>query len=78
MDHWLVRTSSIRKLWGVFAVTLAATVLIDAFVEHHAAFGVDGTIGFGAWFGFASCIGLILFAKLLGAILKRPDGFYDR
>ena len=77
-DHWLVRDETIRRLWVVFAVILAATVLADLFVEHHPYFGLDGTFGFGAWFGFLACVALIVFAKALGAILKRPDTYYDR
>jgi hypothetical protein len=77
MDHWLARPATIVKLWTAFAILLAATVLADRFVEHHAYFGLDGTFGFGAWFGFLSCVGLILFARALGAFLKRPDTYYD-
>ena len=76
-DHWLVRKSTIRGLWIVFAVTLAATVLMDFVIEPHPYFGLDGTFGFGAWFGFASCVVLIVVAKALGLILKRPDTYYD-
>ena len=65
-DHWLVRTSTIRLLWIAFAVVLAATVLLDLVVEPHPYFGLDGTFGFGAWFGFASCVVLIVVAKALG------------
>lgn len=77
-DHWLVRKSTIRQLWIFFVAVLAATVIADFFVEHHPYFGIDGTFGFGAWFGFASCVVLIVFAKLLGAVLKRRDTYYDR
>ena len=77
-DHWLVRPRTIRRLWALFIVVLALTVTADLFIEHHPYFGVDGTIGFGAWFGFASCVALILVAKVLGAVLKRPDSYYDR
>lgn len=76
-DHWLTRDSTIRLLWIVFAVVLAGTVLMDLVVHHHAHFGFDGTFGFGAWFGFASCVLLILAAKALGWMLKRPDTYYD-
>ena len=58
-DHWLTRESTIRRLWIVFAIVLAATVLMDLVIEHHPYFGLDGTFGFGAWFGFAQ--------------LRRPD-----
>jgi hypothetical protein len=77
MDHWLAREGTIKRLWVVFAIVLAATVLMDLVVEHHPYFALDGTFGFGAWFGFVSCAVLILFAKALGAVLKRPDSYYD-
>jgi hypothetical protein len=76
-DHWLVRKSTIRGLWIAFAVALVATVLMDLVIEPHPYFGLDGTLGFGAWFGFASCVVLIAGAKALGAILRRPDTYYD-
>lgn len=76
-DHWLARPESIRLLWRAFIAILAITVLGDLVVEHHPHFGIDGTLGFAAWFGFVSCVVLIAFAKALGAILKRPDSYYD-
>ena len=77
-DHWLTRPDAIRRLWIVFVVVLAATVLADLAVEHHPMFGIDGTFGYGAWYGFASCVALIAFAKALGVFLKRTDSYYDR
>jgi hypothetical protein len=77
-DHWLVRDSTIRRLWIAFAVTLAVTVLLDFAIEREAHVGLGGTFGFGAWFGFASCVALILLAKAFGTVLKRPDRYYDR
>ena len=76
-DHWLTRESTIKRLWIVFAIVLAVTVLADLVISHHGYFGLDGTIGFGAWFGFLSCVVLIVVAKGLGSVLKRPDTYYD-
>lgn len=76
-DHWLVRPTTIRRLWIGFAVVLALTVLADLLVERHAIFGVEGTFGFDAWFGFISCVVLIALSKALGAFLKRSDRYYD-
>lgn len=76
-DHWLVRPGTIRLLWMIFAVILVVTVMADMFIHHHAWFGLDGTFGFGAWFGFVSCIAMVVFAKALGAVLKRRDTYYD-
>jgi hypothetical protein len=77
-NHWLTRETTIRRLWVAFAILLAGTVLADLVVHHHSYFTLDGSFGFGAWFGFASCVLLILAAKALGWILKRPDNYYDR
>lgn len=76
-DHWLVRPENIRLMWIIGCVILALTVLADFFVTHHPYFGIDGTIGFGAWYGFLSCVGLVLFSKGLGLFLKRDDDYYD-
>jgi hypothetical protein len=76
-DHWLTRPDTIRKLWILFIAVLAATVVADFFVTRHPHFGLDGSFGFGAWFGFLSCVVLIVGAKALGVVLKRPDTFYD-
>ncbi len=76
-DHWLVRPENIRLIWIVSIAVLAVTVLFDLAIESHPAFGIEGTFGFGAWFGFVSCVILIVFSKALGALLKRPDTYYD-
>jgi hypothetical protein len=76
-DHWLTRESTIKRLWGAFAIMLVIIVLLDLVIDHHAYFGLDGTFGFGAWFGFLSCVVLIVGAKGLGSVLKRPDTYYD-
>jgi uncharacterized membrane protein len=75
-NHWLVRAKTIRWLWIGFIAVLAATVLADLFVDHHGKFSLDGTFGFSAWYGFAACFVLIVFAKGLGVILKRRDDYY--
>lgn len=75
-DHWLVRPGTIRLLWVVFIAILALTVMADFVVHPHGEFGIDGTIGFYAWFGFAACVVLVAGARLLGFALKRPDDYY--
>lgn len=76
-DHWLVHPETIRWLWRIFAAVLVGLVLADLVVTHHPHFGLDGTFGFGAWFGYVSCVLLVAFAKFLGVFLKRPDTYYD-
>ena len=76
-DHWLVRPTTIRLLWAVFIGVLVALVALDLVVAHHPHFTLEGTFAFSAWFGFLSCVVLVVFAKALGAVLKRPDTYYD-
>jgi hypothetical protein len=75
--YWLVRPATIRRLWSAFILVLIALVGLDLIVAHHPQLGIDGTPGFGAWYGFLSCVALVVLAKALGAILKRPDTYYD-
>lgn len=77
-DHWLARPSTIRLLWRVSIAVLALLVAADFFVPHHPHFGIDGTPGFYAWFGFAACVVLVFGAKALGVLLKRPDDYHDQ
>ena len=76
-QHWLTRPATIRRLWWIFAVVLALTVLAEAFVAARPHFQVESIFGFNAWFGFLACAALIGVAKLLGLVLKRPDRYYD-
>jgi hypothetical protein len=76
-DHWLERPRTLRILWIVFAAILAVTVIAEFVVHPHGVFGIDGSFAFNAWYGFLACVGLILFAKLLGHLVKRPDTYYD-
>lgn len=75
--HWLGRPETRRRLWIAFAVLLAASVLAQVLVHVHAYFAVDGWFGFNAAYGFLTCVGMVLFAKLLGLAIKRPDHYYE-
>jgi len=74
--HWLVRPTTIRRLWWGFAVVLALTVAAQFFIYVKGYFGADGWFGFGAFFGFLSCLAMVLFAKVLGFFLKRDEDYY--
>jgi hypothetical protein len=75
-DAWLARPSSIRLLWRVFAAILVLSVAAQLLFEVKGYFGVDGWLGFGAVFGFLACLVMVLFAKGLGFVLKRDEGYY--
>ncbi|MBA3550237.1 MAG: hypothetical protein H0T76_27495 [Nannocystis sp.] len=69
---------TIRLLWIVSLVVLALLVAADGLVEHHPHFGIDGSFGFHAWYGFAVCAAMVLVSKfVVGLLLKRRDTYYD-
>ena len=76
-DHWLARPDNIRRLWIVFAVILALTVVAQFGIKVKGYFGIDGWFGFAAIFGFLCCAAMVLVAKVLAVILKRDERYYD-
>ncbi|MEX1994143.1 MAG: hypothetical protein WD929_05730 [Steroidobacteraceae bacterium] len=74
---WLSRPGSIRTLWRVFVAVLALTVAAQLVVHVHGYFRVDGWFAFSAIYGFLACVAMVLFAKLLGLVLKRRDSYYE-
>lgn len=75
--HWLVRPHTIRLLWGLLIAILIISVVPDFFIHAHSYFGIDGTFGFYAWFGFGTCVLMVIGSKILGIFLKREDTYYD-
>jgi hypothetical protein len=75
--HWLVRPETIRKLWIGGFVILAITVIAEFFIELHPHFTIEGSFGFNAWFGLATCVAMVVAAKVLGVMLKRADTYYE-
>lgn len=75
--HWLAKPETIRAIRISFGVVLALTVAGDLFVHHREHFGIDATFGFSAWYGFATCVGMVVVARALGTLLKRRDDYYE-
>ena len=75
-DHWLVRPATIRWIWRVSIAVLALTVLLQLVIKIKGYFGIDGWLGFGAAFGFLSCLAMVLVAKGLGFAIKRDEDYY--
>lgn len=76
-DHWLTRPATIRKLWLALYAVLAITVLAQFGIKVKGYFGVDSWFAFGALYGLGCCVLMVLAAKVLGALLKRPEDYYD-
>jgi hypothetical protein len=64
-------------MWWTFIAILVLTVLAEFFIDPHPHFAIEDLFAFSAIYGFAACAALILVAKVLGLLLKRPDNYYD-
>jgi hypothetical protein len=76
-QNWFYRESSIKKLWIGTWIVLALTVLAEVFVKLHPHFKIEEVFGFHAIYGFLACVAMVLFAKVLGFLIKRKDDYYD-
>lgn len=76
-DHWLTRPGSIKRLWVVFGAVLALTVLAELWIPNAPHFDIERLFAFNALYGFLACAAMILAARALGLLLKRPDAYYE-
>jgi hypothetical protein len=77
-ERWLDRPENVTKIyWGVWLLC-GLLLLIEPLVAKHPYFAFEGWFGFHGAFGFVACVGLVLAAKGLRRILKRPEGYYER
>ena len=74
--NWLERPSTVRRLWWTFVIVLAVTVALQFVIKVKGYFMVDAWFGFGAVYGFLACLLMVVFAKLLGKLLKRDESYY--
>ena len=77
-SHWLDEPRHVKRLWRGFLAVLALTVLAELLVHRHAHFEIESVFGFSAWFGFMACAAMIVVAKALALVLKRPDTYYGK
>jgi len=76
-DHWLTRPATIKRLWIGFVAVLGTSVLAGLWMPNEAHFEVERVFGFHALYGLLACAAMIVGAKALGVLLKRPDTYYE-
>ena len=76
-EDLLSQPKTIRRLWQFCIVVLALTVLAQLVFDIKGYFYIDGWFGFGAAYGFLCCLLMVLLAKLLGSLVKRPENYYQ-
>lgn len=75
--EWMVRHSRVLSLFML--VIMAGLVMADIIIEPaYIRFPWDGLGGFGAFYGFVSCVVIVVVSKALGyAFLNKPEDYYD-
>ena len=76
-NHWLDEPRNVKRLWRGFLALLALTVLAELFITLHPHFDVESLPAFHAAYGFLACAAMIIAAKAIGVLLKRPDTYYE-
>lgn len=74
--HRTLRPAAVRGLWRGFGLLLGLAVAAQLFIEVRGHFGADGWLGFNALYGFGACVVMVLFARALGVLVKRPEKYY--
>jgi len=76
MFLWVDKPGSANKIFWGLAVFCGLLFLIDFFYEKHGHFDIEHIPGFYGIYGFVMFTGLILLAKGLRVIIKRPEDYY--
>lgn len=75
---WLDRKENVTKVARTLYAVCAIVVLLDFVIHRHAELGADGMWGFYAIYGFVGSVFLVMAAKQMRKVLKRPEDYYDR
>ncbi len=73
---WVDRPGSANKIFRALAVVCGLLFLADFTFEKHGYFDVEHLPGFFGAYGFIMFTGLILAAKGLRVLIKRPEDYY--
>ena len=76
MMTWVDKKGSDKKIFWALALVCVVVFLLEWTYEKHPHFGVEGVNGFYAFYGFIMFTGLILVAKGLRVLIKRPEDYY--
>lgn len=75
--YWLDDMRNVDRLVYGLYVLCGLLVVIDIFVPKHGPFAIEHIFGFYAWYGFISCVALVLVAKQLRRFVMRPEDYYE-
>jgi hypothetical protein len=75
--HLFDRLGNVQRLLYVLYACCALLFAVEFLYHRHSQHAGDSWPGFYAVYGFVSCVLLVLVAKLLRRMLRRPADYYD-
>ena len=76
--RWLDRPQNVAKVYWAVWIACALLLLVEPLVHKHGELAFEEWFGFHGIYGFVACVALVLAAKALRVILKRPEDYYER
>jgi len=76
-QHLFDEPRNVTLLFRVFYGACIMLLALDFVLHRHIAHTWERLPGFYALFGFVACVTLVLIAKQLRRLLKRPEDYYD-
>lgn len=73
---WLDNPANVKRIVYALYAVCAALFLADFVYEKHVYLEVETIPGFYALYGFFMCAALVICARLLRVVLKRPETYY--
>lgn len=77
-QHLFDKPENVRRLLRLLYLACALLLAADLFIHRHVIHAWESFWGFYAGYGFVACVALVLLAKQLRKIVKRPEDYYDR
>ena len=72
------KPGNFRRFMTAFFISLVVLLVVDFFIAKHGHYPWEDAPDFFAAYGFVSCVVLVLVAKVLRLIIKRPEDYYDK
>jgi membrane protein YdbS with pleckstrin-like domain len=75
--HIFDNPRNVKRLLGVLYLLCVLLLAVDFIYHRHAEHPWEALWGFYGLYGFVACVSLVLIAKQLRRLLKRPEHYYD-
>ncbi len=77
-ERWLDRSENVTKVYWSVWVVCGLLLAVEPLVHKHTYFEFEHWFGFHGFYGFVGAVALVIAAKGLRVLLKRPEDYYER